>query len=53
MRDAIEELERRMFDIDPTDFAALSSHQDEISAARSELEELELAWLEASERLEG
>ena len=52
-RDRVEELERRMFDIDPTDFAALSSHQDEISAARSELEELELAWLEASERLEG
>ena len=52
-RERVEELERGMFDIDPTDFAALSSLQDEISAARSELEELELAWLEASERLEG
>lgn len=52
-RERVEELERGMFDIDPTDFSALSSRQDEISAARSELEELELAWLEASERLEG
>ena len=33
-RERVEELERGMFDIDPTDFAALSSLQDEISAAR-------------------
>ena len=48
-----EELERGMFDIDPTDFTALTAQQDAIAAARDELDELEMAWLEASERLEG
>ena len=49
----VEELEQGMFDIDPTDFTALSARQAEIAAAREELDELEMAWLEASERLEG
>lgn len=49
----IEELERGMFDIDPTDFAALTAQQDAVAAARDELDELEMAWLEASEQLEG
>lgn len=52
-RSKIEQLEQGMFDIDPTDFAALSGQQDAIAAAREELDELEMAWLEASERLEG
>ena len=52
-RSKIEQLEQGMFDIDPTDFAALSEQQDAIAAAREELDELEMAWLEASERLEG
>ncbi len=52
-RARVEELERGMFDIDPTDFAALAARQDDIAAARGELDELEMAWLEASERLEG
>ena len=52
-RARVEELERGMFDIDPTDFTALSARQAEIAAAREELDELEMAWLEASERLEG
>ena len=52
-RSKIEQLKQGMFDIDPTDFAALSGQQDAIAAAREELDELEMAWLEASERLEG
>ena len=52
-RSKIEQLEQGMFDIDPTDFAALSGQQDAIAAAREEIDELEMAWLEASERLEG
>lgn len=42
-----------MFAIDPTDFAALTAQQEAIAAARGELDELEMAWLEASEQLEG
>lgn len=51
-RAKVEELERGMFGIDPTDFAALTAQQDAVAAAREELDELEMAWLEASERLE-
>ena len=51
-RAKVEELERGMFDIDPTDFAALTAQQDAVAAARDELDEFEMAWLEASERLE-
>ena len=51
-RAKVEELERGMFNIDPTDFAALTAQQDAVAAARDELDELEMAWLEASERLE-
>lgn len=51
-RAKVEELERGMFGIDPTDFAALAAQQDAVAAARDELDELEMAWLEASERLE-
>lgn len=51
-RAKVEELERGMFGIDPTDFAALTAQQDAVAAARDELDELEVAWLEASERLE-
>lgn len=51
-RAKVEELERGMFGIDPTNFAALAAQQDAVAAARDELDELEMAWLEASERLE-
>lgn len=51
-RAKVEELERGMFGIDPTDFAALTAQQDAVAAALDELDELEMAWLEASERLE-
>ena len=52
-RTKIEQLEQGMFDIDPTDFEALTAQQEAIAAARDELDELEMAWLEASDRLEG
>ncbi len=50
-RGKLEELEAAMFTIDPTDFAALTAQQQTIAAAKDELDELELAWLEASETL--
>ena len=52
-RGKVEELEQGMFAIDPADFAALTAQQEAIAAARGELDELEMAWLEASEQLEG
>lgn len=50
-RGKLEELEAAMFTIDPTDFAALTVQQQTIAVAKDELDELELAWLEASEAL--
>ncbi|MFR3451461.1 MAG: hypothetical protein ACLTSX_07510 [Collinsella sp.] len=45
--------ERGCSGIDPyPDFAALTAQQDAVAAARDELDELETAWLEVSERLE-
>ena len=52
-RGKLEELQAAFADIDPTDFAALGAHQEKIAAAQSELDELETAWLEATEALEG
>lgn len=52
-RGKVEELEQGMFAIDPTDFAALTAQQEAIAHAREELDEFEMAWLEASEQLEG
>ena len=50
-RAKLEELQAAFADIDPTDFAALEAHQATIDAAQNELDELETAWLEASEAL--
>ena len=50
-RTKLEELQAAFGDIDPTDFAALEAHQQTIDAAKAELDELETAWLEASETL--
>ena len=52
-RAKLEELQAAFGDIDPTDFAALEAHQETINDAQAELDELETAWLEASEQLEG
>ena len=40
-----------MAEVDPTDYQALEARQQEIDAAFAEVDELETAWLEASERL--
>ena len=51
-RAKVEELTAGMADVDPTDYQALEAQQQDIDAAREKLDELEMAWLEASERLE-
>lgn len=51
-RAKLDDLERGMFDVDPTDFSALTAQQDLIAAAREELDDLENRWLEAVERLD-
>lgn len=52
-RGKLEELKAAMFDIDPTDFEALAAQQEAIAVAQDEIDELEMAWFEASEQLEG
>ncbi len=52
-RAAAEEAEAAMADVDPTNYQALGEQQKKIDDARAALEELEMAWLEASEKLEG
>ena len=48
----IDEAKQRIVDADPTDYQALGSIQEEITQLESQLEELELTWLETSEALE-
>ena len=52
-RTRAEEAEAAMAEVDPTNYQALGEQQAKIDEARAALEELETAWLEASERLEG
>ena len=52
-RNELEALQTGMFDIDPTDYAALESQQQKIADKQEELDELEMSWLESSELLEG
>lgn len=52
-RAELEQLQAGMGDINPTDFAALSAQQQKISEKQEQIDELETAWLEASEALEG
>ena len=51
-RKKIEEAEARLHAADPTDFMALGAIQAEISELQSNLDELELVWLETAETLE-
>ena len=46
-------LEAEMLAIDPTDYQALQSQQQAIAEAHAAVDELETAWLEVSEQLEG
>jgi ATPase subunit of ABC transporter with duplicated ATPase domains len=48
----LEDANRRLHEANPTDFQQLGSIQSEIDELRAQLEELELAWLEAAEALE-
>ena len=47
----IEDATTALYEVDPTDFMALGAAQQEIDALKSQLEDLELIWLEASEQL--
>lgn len=50
-RERAEQLKASMAEVDPTDYQALEARQQEIDAAFAEVDELETAWLEVSERL--
>ena len=50
-RERADQLKASMAEVDPTDYQALEARQQEIDAAFAEVDELETAWLEASERL--
>ncbi|MDY4040751.1 MAG: ABC-F family ATP-binding cassette domain-containing protein [Collinsella sp.] len=52
-RELADGLREGMVSIDPTDYQALEAQQAQINEALAALDELETAWLEASERLEG
>ena len=52
-RNRVEEAEAAMQDVDPTNYEALGAQQAKIDEAHAALDELEMAWLEASEKLEG
>ena len=42
-----------MLAIDPTDYQALQNQQQAIAEAHAAIDDLETAWLEVSEQLEG
>ena len=50
-RSEVEALRAGMADVDPTDYAALGAQQQKIEDKQAELDDLETAWLEASEKL--
>ena len=52
-RGRIEELERAMGEVDPTDYVALENAQADVDAAKQALDELEAEWLVLEETLEG
>ena len=52
-RELADGLREGMVAIDPTDYQAREAQQAQINEALAALDELETAWLEASERLEG
>lgn len=52
-RTRVEEAEAAMAQVDPTNYTALGEQQAKIDEAHAAIDELEMAWLEASEKLEG
>ena len=49
----MEEAECVMALVDPSNYSALGEQQAKIDEAHAAMDELEMAWLEASEKLEG
>ena len=52
-RGRVEELERAMGEVEPTDYEALEAAQAKVDEAKAALDDLEGEWLEVGERLEG
>lgn len=52
-RTRVEEAEAAMAQVDPTNYTALGEQQAKIDEAHAAMDELEMAWLEASDKLEG
>ena len=52
-RGRVEKAEAAMGDVDPTDYEALEAAQAKVNAEKAALDELEGAWLEIGEQLEG
>ena len=52
-RARVEEAEAAMAQVAPTNYEALEEQQKKIDDAHAAMDELETAWLEASEKLEG
>ncbi len=53
LKGKIEAKQAEMAAADPSDYVALTALQDEIAAFQAQVDELELAWLDAAEALEG
>ena len=51
LRTKIEDAQERLHSADPTDFVALGDIQAEINELQSQLDDLELVWLETAEAL--
>ncbi|MBO4352240.1 MAG: ABC transporter ATP-binding protein, partial [Eggerthellaceae bacterium] len=51
LRNKIDDAHERLHTADPTDFVALGDIQAEIDSLQSQLDDLELVWLETAELL--
>ena len=51
LKGKIERKRAEMGSVDPTDYMALTAVQDEIGALQDQIDELEMEWLEAAEKL--
>lgn len=51
LKGKIERKRADMASVDPTDYLALTAMQDEIAAMQDQIDELEMEWLEAAEKL--
>ena len=51
MQGKVEDAENAMYEIDPSDYVALTEGQERIAALKVQLEELEEIWIETSDKL--